>query len=392
MRAGNVGGLLLMVAALPFALAACGTPDVGHAGSDPTGTRTSATAQSAARTAGPAQSPSQDAGAPLAKASPSTTLERRPPAPPALTRTVAAEHVLNGPYPPRSTLSYADQTQAGRTSSFTWTSCEAGGCRTMHADAPGITIPPAEERLTVPAGAVLTFVFGGKNRPTILSVTAYVLDDQSPRHAGPRSTGPSWLQRWGQRATALPWRQAGLQVAVTADLPAAEYIIVVDLRERGDPAAWGENEAPYGFRVVVQSAVAPPTSTASATATEPPGTPPIDPATGRRQCGKEFNRHGQGIDAAARDCLWRAYLAGQPAEFTTTALTVEGDPITHTIVIAAPGRIEVTVDSKDRFGRQGVFRYTCQRLERPSRAGAAPPEGFMLRGCPGVWNEQIGIP
>ncbi len=260
MRAGTGGRLplvaVVLLALLPFVLAACGAPEGGGVAAGPT--RTSAvvtptvTPDSAVGTPTPLRPPDPVNGTPSVKAGASPTPVPHRPAPAGLTQTIAAERALDGPYPPPSTLSYEDRTQAGRTGSFTWTSCDAGRCRSMHADAPGIPIPPPQERLTVPPGAVLTFAFGGKNPPTILGVTAYVLDEQSPRHAEPHSTGPNWLLPRGQRATVLPWCQAGLQVAVTADLPPAEYIIVVDLREKADPPASRENVAPYSFRVVVQ--------------------------------------------------------------------------------------------------------------------------------------------
>ncbi len=235
-------GAALLVAAL---LAACRAPDGGGAVPAPTATRaapgreatvvTPATLDSATGTAARGATP-----------------PRKPSAPPNLTQTIAAEHAGSlGIRPARSTLTYTDQTQVGRTSSFTWTECDAGRCRTLHADAPGITIPPVEERLAVPTGAELTFTFGGQREPAILSVTAYVLDDQSPRFPLP-VTGPGWLQRWNQRTTDLPARQAGLQVAIAAGLPPAEYVIVVDLRVRTDSAAGLESTAPYSFRVVVE--------------------------------------------------------------------------------------------------------------------------------------------
>ena len=221
--------LMALLAALLLALAACGAPLDGAA----SGTATSA--------AIPRQTP----------AATSTPTAPKPAGPANLTQSNSAEQPATHLEPPRSTLSYAGQTQTGRTSSFTWTACEAGRCQAFHADAPGITIPPAEERLTVPAGAVLTFTFGGKTPPSILSVTAYVLDDHSPRPFGPGSPEPAWLQRWGQRTTDLSSRQTDLTLAITADPPAAEYVIVVDRRVRDDSAAV-DNSAGYSFRVSVQ--------------------------------------------------------------------------------------------------------------------------------------------
>lgn len=260
-------GTALLVAAL---LAACGAPDGGGAAPAPTTTK-----------AAPGRGATAVASTTPGRAIGTVARGQSPSAPPNPTRTIAAEHSGSLDIKPtRSTLTYAGQTQAGRTSSFTWTECATGRCRTLHADAPGIVIPPVEEQLTVPAGAELTFTFGGQREPAILGVTAYALDDQSPRFPLPVA-GPDWLQRWDQRTTELPARQAGRQAAITADLPPAEYIIVVDLRVRTDPAATTESTAPYGFRVVVRPAPPPPTPRMAdpdpTAATPPEGIPAIKP-------------------------------------------------------------------------------------------------------------------
>ncbi|MDP9375917.1 MAG: hypothetical protein M3Q65_26400 [Chloroflexota bacterium] len=112
-------------------------------------------------------------------------------------------------------------------------------------------------------------------------------------------------------------------------------------------------------------------------------TPP--PPPGLRQCGSEgrVNYRGEGRDTAARECLWQAYAAGEPARFTTTRTTVEGHPITFDVRVLAPGRIEVIIDAADR-GK--IFRHTCTIMERhvdPYPPPAAPPNsaGFQLGGC-----------
>ncbi len=129
-----------------------------------------------------------------------------------------------------------------------------------HADAPGIPIPPPAETLTVPAGAALTFTFGGENPPTGLAVVAYALDEESPR-----AFGMGQLQRWGQRASGLPARQAGLRAEFAADLAAGEYVIVVEVRARNAAGTLREDSAPYSFRIVVewhgQGPAPPPTPT-----------------------------------------------------------------------------------------------------------------------------------
>jgi len=126
---------------------------------------------------------------------------------------------------------------------------------------------------------------------------------------------------------------------------------------------------------------------ATTTAVIPTRTVPTPtPASGLRQCGTETKvtmRPGEGKDAAARDCLWQAYRAGQPARFTTTAITVEGDPITFDIAVVGPGWIAITVNSADTFGARGVFNHTCATMDRqPAQSGGAnDPAGFRLSDC-----------
>lgn len=236
---GPVALVVALVTVVGLLLASCATPEAG-------GGRAGGTAPVTAA------SPSRAGGTPVARQAPTFATAIVPSSPSSLvapdpTRTVAAGRAGPYPTPPPSTLRFGGQVRAGRTSSFTWTTCDTGRCRTVHADAPGITIPSAAETLDVPGGAVLTFAFGGATPPTILAVTAYVLDERSPR-----LLGPGWLQRWDQRTIELPAQQAGLEVSFTANLPGGEYIIVIDLRVREGPSAEYENTAPYGFRVIVR--------------------------------------------------------------------------------------------------------------------------------------------
>ncbi len=114
--------------------------------------------------------------------------------------------------------------------------------------------------------------------------------------------------------------------------------------------------------------------------------PSPTPASELRQCGVEVmvtSKPFEGKDAVARDCLWQAYQAGQPARFTTTAITVEGDPITFDITLVGPRWITVTVTSADTFGMRGVFPHRCGMMERqPAQSGVAgDPAGFRLSDC-----------
>lgn len=81
-------------------------------------------------------------------------------------------------------------------------------------------------------------------------------------------------------------------------------------------------------------------------------------------CGSETVIHGSGYDMTARTCLWDAYTAGRAATLETTSYSEEGDPIHHQIAIHPEGQVEILVESYDRFGQAGTFRYTCGKLDR----------------------------
>ncbi|MDI1450318.1 hypothetical protein [Polyangium sp. 6x1] len=104
-------------------------------------------------------------------------------------------------------------------------------------------------------------------------------------------------------------------------------------------------------------------------------------------CGRETNVHGSGYDAAARSCLWDAWRNGSAAGLVITMHTVEGDPITYTLRVRPGPVVDVTVDSRDRFGSPGVTRATCRTLEKS--AGTGDRFGFALRGCEGRASEIV---
>jgi hypothetical protein len=67
----------------------------------------------------------------------------------------------------------------------------------------------------------------------------------------------------------------------------------------------------------------------------------------------------------------------------TVRYTVEGDPITYQAKITLPGkRIELSIDSKDRFGPHGQFRHVCEGVERE------PLTTYVLTGC---WDDRGGF-
>lgn len=118
-----------------------------------------------------------------------------------------------------------------------------------------------------------------------------------------------------------------------------------------------------------------------------------------QQCGKETNRHGEGYDSKARDCLWQAVTDGKPVKFTTTSYTTEGDPITYSIQALAPShgpghRFTVLVDSRDKFGKQGQFNYACKGIQRVEQKYAAGQRySFRLSECTGTGDgTEVHIP
>lgn len=77
----------------------------------------------------------------------------------------------------------------------------------------------------------------------------------------------------------------------------------------------------------------------------------------------------------ARECFWTAYQRKQPAEFISTRLTIEGDPITYVYRILADGHLEIFIDStRDRFGVQTWTKFDCRSFDVQS--GANPRRIF----------------
>jgi hypothetical protein len=100
-------------------------------------------------------------------------------------------------------------------------------------------------------------------------------------------------------------------------------------------------------------------------------------------CGAEHVVDGTGADVAARQCLWSAYQAGQPAEFVSATTTSAGDPVLTIYRVLPTGRIEVFVDStQDRYSLRGWLRLTCPRLELDPLDPNQP--SFRLGDCAGT--------
>lgn len=106
-----------------------------------------------------------------------------------------------------------------------------------------------------------------------------------------------------------------------------------------------------------------------------PSAPPLT-----ERCGYELRGpSGGAVNAAARDCLLRAFAAGRPAQLIATRYTQEGDPITDTITVLGHGSILVLTDDRDGFGRPGFYTSSCTTLGPVPRTGT----GIEITGCTG---------
>lgn len=95
-------------------------------------------------------------------------------------------------------------------------------------------------------------------------------------------------------------------------------------------------------------------------------------------CGSEraTSQHGP-WNEAARICFWDAYRAHRPAEFASTQLTTEGDPITSIYRVLGAGLVEIFIDStQDRFASdRGWQRLDCSTLATVHSLALAPDFG-----------------
>lgn len=163
----------------------------------------------------------------------------------------------------------------------------------------------------------------------------------------------------------VSWR-AYLNIWGGPDGVAADLIAV-----RTEPAYWDH------------AADLSPSPTGTSAASPPPSAPSSMPAavTDRAalpSCGVERATTQEGPrNEAARACFWGAYLTSRPAEFVSTQLSVEGDPITWIYRVLGPGRIEIFIDSsQDRFAAdRGWQRLDCTTLFTWPSATSTPEFG-----------------
>jgi hypothetical protein len=103
------------------------------------------------------------------------------------------------------------------------------------------------------------------------------------------------------------------------------------------------------------------------------------------RCGTVIEGPGPGSgDPRPLNCLYEAFIEGRLTEARTVRRTTEGDPITYDLkIVLASKRIEVNVDSKDRFGSKGKFHYVCEGIEKVADS-RYPARRIELTGC---WGE-----
>jgi hypothetical protein len=111
------------------------------------------------------------------------------------------------------------------------------------------------------------------------------------------------------------------------------------------------------------------------------GRRPMPEYVGKREvlpvCGSEQSQHGEALNVGARQCLLKAFSEGRAAEFITTQMSVEGDPVTRIIRVLADGSVQIFADAtRDRFGSGKWEEIRCTRLLPVSKYND-PPDQFV---------------
>ena len=139
------------------------------------------------------------------------------------------------PEPPGSTLSYGGETVEGGLGTYCWLMGGSGGC----ADAFAVIL--GEGALEAPAGATLSFAYGGKALDS-LSVAAY----KAGREGEGDGREDEFLPPYSGGGTKdLPVRRSGTRSRIVADLPPGEYVLDVFAR-------MPQGDASYGFRLILE--------------------------------------------------------------------------------------------------------------------------------------------
>jgi hypothetical protein len=122
-----------------------------------------------------------------------------------------------------------------------------------------------------------------------------------------------------------------------------------------------------------------------------PPAPPVSPPF----CGRSVNI-GPAYDARPTECLWQAYSTGKPAKAIVVQYTIEGDPVTFAVDLASGEQIDVGIDSKDRYGPNGSFSYSCNGLSREPVLTLQGRFHLIVTGCTGppgyLFESRLIIP
>jgi hypothetical protein len=110
---------------------------------------------------------------------------------------------------------------------------------------------------------------------------------------------------------------------------------------------------------------------------QPTSAPASQPSCGRSVSGP-FS-----YDARPTECLWQAYSAGTTAQAIVIQYTVEGDPITYAVNLKSANRIDISIESQDRFGPKGSFAYSCHGLTRQAVLNPSVRFNLVVTGCTG---------
>lgn len=134
-----------------------------------------------------------------------------------------------------------------------------------------------------------------------------------------------------------------------------------------------------------------PTATATVEPTPLPGGVPVEvteraelPSCGHEVVQRTVQADGTWIDVydvEARECFLAAYEAGEPAEFITDGLTVEGGRFQTIYRLLPSGELEIFVDStQDPLSTPGWTRMVCLSIREVDHYGTGVP-GFIGDEC-----------
>jgi hypothetical protein len=166
-----------------------------------------------------------------------------------------------------------------------------------------------------------------------------------------RPCGSGWNLVVGPSLTGLPLVVVANIPGWNANAPLVLRVHVHDSRAAACPATFRT----ACERAIVVDSVAW-TGTLGSSGPSPAGTPiAVADRSVLPACGTETWTSPTGpMNLGARACFINAYRTGQPAEFISTSLTSEGDPITSIYRVLGGGRVEIFIDSsQDRFAGSG---------------------------------------